>query len=334
MKEPSAALRAFRLVAEHASFTRAAEELNVTPSALSQTLVQLEENLQVRLLQRSTRHVGLTEAGRWLLERITGPLREIDAALEQTREQSGRPTGRLTVTSSRVAASAFIEPILPDFLRRYPEIVLDLRIERDLVDIIAAGIDAGIRLGEKIDRDMIRVSLAGVVRSVVVGAPSYLERHGRPAHPRDLATHNCIRVTSAVERQPLPWDFCEHGRQFEVAVTGSLITNDSALASRAALTGVGLRSALLVDVQEDIAAGRLESILEAWLPSYEGFFLYYSSRAQMPAKLRVFIDCVLEHARKSRPDRRASARPTGKSRRTPILARASSKDAGSGGSKH
>jgi DNA-binding transcriptional LysR family regulator len=300
MREPAAALRAFRLVAELASFTRAAEALDVTPSALSQALLQLEEHLDVRLLQRTTRRVGLTEAGRQLLERVAGPLSEIDAALEQTRQQSGRPAGRLTVTTSRIAASAFIEPILPEFFRLYPEITLDLRIERELVDVIGGGIDAGIRLGEKLERDMICVSLTGPIRSVVVAAPTYFHSHGRPAHPRDLATHNCIRVKSVAERQPVAWDFCDDGRWFDVEVGGSLITSDSAVALRAALNGVGLRHALQLDVEEHLAAGRLVSVLDAWLPPYEGFFLYYSSRAQIPPKLRVFIDCVLKHARRDR----------------------------------
>jgi len=300
MREPAAALRAFRLVAEHASFTRAAEVLDVTPSALSQTLVQLEEHLGARLLQRTTRRVGLTEAGRQLLDRIAAPLSEIDAALEHARQQSGRPAGRLTVTSPRVATSAFVEPILPEFFRLYPEITLDLRIENNLADVVGEGIDVGIRLGEKLERDMICVSLTGPMRSVVVAAPGYFRRRGRPMHPRDLAAHDCIQVRSAVERQPLPWDFCENGRWFDVEVGGKLITNDSALALRAALDGVGLRHAMLLDVQEHLAAGRLEGALEAWLPPYEGFFLYYSSRAQIPPKLRVFIDCVLEHARNDR----------------------------------
>ena len=300
MREPAVALRAFRLVAEHASFTRAAAALDVTPSALSQSLLQLEEHLGARLLYRTTRRVGLTEAGHQLLQRIAAPLSEIDAALEQTRLQSGRPTGRLTVTSSRVAASAFIEPILPAFFRLYPEIILDLHIERHLVDVIGEGIDAGIRLGEKLERDMICASLAGPVRSVVVAAPSYFHQHGRPEHPRGLADYDCIRVKSAGDRQPLPWDFCEDGHWFDVEVGGSLITNDSALALRAAINGVGLRHAMLLDVEEHLAAGRLESILEAWLPPYEGFFLYYSSRAHIPPKLRAFIDCVLEHAHKDR----------------------------------
>jgi len=300
MREPAAALRAFRLVAEHTSFTRAAAVLDVTPSALSQTLLQLERHLEVLLLQRTTRRVGLTEAGRQLLERIAAPLSEIDAALEQTRQQSGRPAGRLTVTSSRIAASAFIEPILPEFFERYPEIKLDLRVERHLADIITEGIDAGIRLGEKLERDMVCASLTRPIRSVVVATPTYFRRHGRPTHPRDLATHDCIRVKSAAERRPLAWDFCDDGRWFDFEVGGSLITNDSGLALRAALNGVGLRQALLIDVREHLAAGRLESALEEWLPPYEGFFLYYSSRAQMPAKLRAFIDCVLEHARRDR----------------------------------
>lgn len=298
MREPAAALRAFRLVAEHASFTRAAAVLDVTPSALSQMLLHLEEHLDARLLHRTTRRVGLTEAGRELLERIAAPLSEIDSALEQARRQSGRPAGRLTVTSPRVAASAFIEPALPEFFRLYPEITLDLRIENNLADVIGDGIDVGIRLGEKLERDMICVSLTGHVRSVVVGAPGYFRRRGRPTHPRDLADHDCIQLRFAANDSPHHWDFCQDGRWFNVAVGGSLITNDSALALRAALNGVGLRHAmLLLDVQEHLAAGRLESVLDAWLPPYQGFFLYYSSRAQIPRKSRVFIDCVLEHAR-------------------------------------
>jgi DNA-binding transcriptional LysR family regulator len=216
MKDTTTALRAFRLVAENASFTRAAAMLNLTPSALSQTLAQLEEHLDVRLLQRTTRRVGLTEEGRQLLERIARPLSEIEAALERTRQQNGQPSGRLTVTASRVAAYTFIEPILPDFLQRYPEIVLDLRIERHLADLVGEGIDVGIRMGEKLDRDMICVSLAAPLRGVIVAAPSYFQRHGRPVHPRDLATYKCIRVKSTPDRQPEAWEFCEDGRQFEV----------------------------------------------------------------------------------------------------------------------
>jgi DNA-binding transcriptional LysR family regulator len=301
MREPAAALRAFRLVGEHASFTRAAEMLKVTPSALSQTMSQLEEHLQVRLLQRTTRRVRLTEAGLQLLQRIAAPLAEIDAALEETRRQSDSPAGRLTITASRVAASAYIEPILTSFLLRYPDITLDVRIERRLVDVVAEGVDVGIRTGETVDRDMICVSLGGPVRQVIVGAPSYFEHHGRPAHPRELAAHSCIAVKSTADGRPSRWEFTEDGRRFEVEVAAGLITNDSALASRAALNGVGLRNAMLPDVQSELAAGRLVSVLDPWLPPQEGFFLFYPSSAQTPARLRVFIDCVVEHARSNRP---------------------------------
>jgi DNA-binding transcriptional LysR family regulator len=297
MRDPASALRAFRLVAELASFTRAAEVMSVTPSALSQVMLQLEEHLDVRLLQRTTRKVGLTEAGRRLLARIAAPLSEIDAALKEAQQQNDRPAGRLTVTTSHTASVAFIEPILPELFDRYPEITLDLRIERELVDIIGGGIDAGIRLGEKLDPDMISVSLSGPIRSVVVATPKYLDRHGRPKHPSDLVAHNCIRVKSVSGRQPAPWDFCEDSRWFEVEVGGGLITNDSAAALHATLSGIGVRHALQIDVEEHIAAGRLESVLNSWLPPYDGFFLYYTSRAQIPSKLRVFIDCVVKHAR-------------------------------------
>ena len=306
MRQPVAALRAFRLVAEHASFTRAAEVMDVTPSALSQLLLQLEEHLGLRLLQRTTRRVGLTEAGRELLERIAGPLSEIDSALEHARRNSGPPAGRLTITTCRIAASAFIEPILPEFFDLYPDITLELLIETELVSVIGEGIDAGIRLGEKLERDMICVALSGAIRSVAVATPNYFDRHGRPAHPRDLAAHNCIRVKSVSERQPAPWDFCDKGRWFDVEVGGSLITNDSATALRAALSGIGMRHALLLDVAEHLATGRLESVLESWLPPYDGFFLYYSSRAHMPSKLRVFVDRVLKHARRDEPGSKVS----------------------------
>lgn len=298
MRDPMAALRAFRLVAEKASFTRAAAALEITPSALSQTLSQLEAHLDVRLLQRTTRRVGLTEAGRQLLARVAAPLGEIDAALEEARAQSGRPAGRLTVTSSRVAASAFVEPILPEFLRRYPEITLDLRIESNLADVIGQGIDVGIRFGERLEQDMICISLSGPVRSVVVAAPDYFRRHGRPAHPRDLAAHNCLQVRSMGGPETVyRWDFCENGRWFQVDVGGNLISNDSGLATRAALAGVGLRQTMLVDVQKHLADGRLESVLDSWLPPFDDFFLYYPSRIHLPAKLRVFIDCLLERGR-------------------------------------
>ncbi len=218
---------------------------------------------------------------------------------------------RLSKPVSKVAGRRAV----PEFFGLYPEITLDLRIERDLVDVIGEGIDAGIRLGEKLERDMICVALSGSIRSVVVATPSYFDRHGRPTHPCDLATHNCIRVKSATGRRPVAWDFCEDDRWFDVEVRGSLLTNDSAAALRAALNGVGLRHALLLDVEEHLAAGRLQTALDAWLPPYEGFFLYYSSRAQIPSKLRVFIDCMLKHTRRDEHDSQASSSPRKERRR-------------------
>jgi DNA-binding transcriptional LysR family regulator len=285
----SGALRAFRLIAEHGAFTRAAAVLGVTPSALSQSVRQLEERLGVRLLQRTTRRVGLTDAGRELLARIEPALGAIDAALEDLRQRGGTPAGTLRVTVPQVAARALLQPLLAEFLATYPRIVLDLRVENTLTDLVGEGLDAGIRLGESLQRDMIAAPLGGKLRSVVVGAPAYFARHGRPQHPRDLAQHNCVRfrfASGAVYR----WEFARAGRWFEMAVEGNLIVNDNDVAIGAALDGFALHNAVEPLVRGWLADGRLESVLDAYLPPYEGFYVYYPSRQQMPPKLRVLID--------------------------------------------
>jgi DNA-binding transcriptional LysR family regulator len=290
MRDASAgALRAFRLIAEHGTFTRAAAVLGVTPSALSQALRQLEEHLGVRLLQRTTRRVGLSDAGRELLARVTPALGAIDAALEDVRQRGGDPAGTLRLTMPQIVVRSLLEPVLKDFLAAYPRITLDLRVENRLADLVGEGLDAGIRLGELVERDMIAVPLGGKLRSVVVGSPAYFARHGRPQHPRDLARHNCVSfrfASGAVYR----WEFARAGRWFEIAAGGNLMVNDAELALQAALAGIALHYAVEPLVRAALADGRLESVLDAFLPPFEGFYLYYPTRLQMPAKLRVFID--------------------------------------------
>src|SRR5579875_1632770 len=234
----SGALRAFHAIVRHGGFTAAARELEVTPSALSQTLKQFEKRLGVRLLQRTTRSVGLTEAGQALLARTAPALAEVDGAIEELRRHGEHPAGTL--------------------------------------------------------RDMVALPLGGLQRSVVVGSPDYIARHGKPKHPRDLRAHRCIRFRFRSGGPVYRWEFAEHGRWFELDVDGPLIANDLPLVVRAALDGVGLLHTMEVFVREHIATGRLVGVLEEWLPPYDGFYLYYPSRYQVPPKLRVFIDFLRE----------------------------------------
>jgi DNA-binding transcriptional LysR family regulator len=294
--DPTSTLRAFMLIARHGSFTRAAAELDVTASALSQTLRQLERHLGVRLLQRTTRRVGLTEAGREFLAQVTPALTAIDGAMETVRQHGERPAGTLRVTA---AMASILSRVVPDFLQAYPDITLDIRIETRLVDLVGEGYDAGIRLGECLDKDMVAVPLGGPLRSVVVGSPDYFARHRKPRHPRELQSHNCARFRFAGSGAIYHWEFFDKrggtgGRWFEIGVDGNLVINDNALMLAAARAGSVLAHLPEPIAAGDLAAGRLVSVLDAWLPPYDGLYLYYPSRFQVPPKLRVFIDFLRE----------------------------------------
>ncbi len=309
--DPTGALRAFRTIAMAGTFTRAAAELAVTPSALSQTLQHLERRLGVRLLQRTTRRVGLTEAGHQLLDRIAPALGEIDAALDAVRQHGERPAGLLRITVPQAVIAPLIEPLLADFLRAYPEIALDVEVSNRLTDLIAAGYDAGIRLGEMLDPGVIAVPLGRKQRSRIVGSPAYFAQAGRPRQPRDLAKHACIQFRFAPGNALYRWEFARAGRWFEMATAGRLIVNDVGLALRAAIDGAGLYYGLEPHVRDAVAAGRLETTLDSWLPPFDGFYLYYPSRRQMPLKLRVFIDFLRARAASpSRTPATASPRPS------------------------
>jgi len=289
------ALRAFRAIATHGSFTQAARELDVSASALSQTLRALETRLGVRLLQRTTRRVGLTEAGSEFLSRIAPALGAIDGAIEEMQNRSGRPTGLLRITVPPVAVPALIAPNLADFLRAYPDIRVDVRTDSSLADLVAEGLDAGIRLSEKLQPGMVALPLGGPQRSLVVGSPAYLKKHGTPKHPDELDGHNCIRFRFDSNGPVYRWEFAhpsgpQRGRWFETDVCGNLICNDAGLMMQALLDGVGLSHVMQYTVREQIERGRLVSVLGKWLPPYDGFFLYYPSRYQVPPKLRVFAE--------------------------------------------
>jgi DNA-binding transcriptional LysR family regulator len=295
------ALRAFRAIAEHGSFTRAAAALDVTASALSQTLQQLESQLGTRLLQRTTRRVGLTEAGGDLLKRIAPALTELDRAMDETRQHGDRARGTLRLTVPFIVSQWMIEPMLAEFMARWPDVRLDIHVDNGLTDLVAESFDAGIRLGERVERDMVAVPVSGPMRSVVVASPAYFKRHGRPENPKDLQNHNCIKFRLPSSGAIYRWEFAhrsgaQKGSWYEIAVDGSLTVNDFSLALRAALDGIGVTYLLDMSVRTIIDAGRLECVLEPWLPPFEGLYLYYPSRFQVPPKLRVFIDFVREWA--------------------------------------
>jgi DNA-binding transcriptional LysR family regulator len=285
-------LRAFVAVGELLSFSRAADALAVSPSALSQMVRGFEERVGVTLFNRTTRSVALTEAGENLFRRVRPAVSELGDAVGQVRRYRERPAGAVRVHSFRSAAEAYIEPILPAFTAAYPDVVLDVTLDDEVVDVVAGGYDAAIRIGEVIERDMIAVRLGAEMRQIAVASPEYLRVHGRPEHPRDLVRHRCIRWRWPGRPTPYAWEFFENGSWFEVAVDGPLIVNDKEMAVRAALRGVGIGFAVESTVADAIATGRLEPLLERWSAPFPGLFLCYPQQRRMAPALRVFIDAV------------------------------------------
>lgn len=293
---PLSAVVAFARVAHHASFTRAADDLGVSPSALSQTVRALEASMGVRLLHRTTRRVGLTEHGARFLARVGAGLAQIEAAFVDLDSVREVPAGKLRINVPRLAAERLVMPHLPAFLARYPQVEVELFVEPALADLVAGGFDAGIRLGECLARDMIAVPIGPLERQVIVATPDYFARHGQPQTPADLVEHACIvhRLSSG---RLMAWEFTRDGRDFEVAVNGRLVFNDAGLIGAAVRAGLGMGQAFEAGVADDIASGRLHSVLQDWQQPFAGFHLYYPAREQMAPKLRVFID----HLRQPRP---------------------------------
>ena len=283
------AVAAFARVAQRASFTRAAAELGVSPSALSQTLRALETRLGMRLLNRTTRRVGVTEAGAQFLQRVLPALEQLGAAFSELDELRGKPAGTLRISLPRLAMVTIIAPLLGEFCRAYPEIRLDLVADDRLVDLVGEGYDAGIRLGERLAQDMIAVRATRAQRLAVVGSPEYFRRNPRPLQPSDLHEHPCIRFrfSSGVIYR---WEFGRDGKDFEIDVDGPLICNDNGLMIAAARQGLGLTHIMEDLILHELESGELLRVLEDWCPPFPGFYLYYPSRAQMALKLRVFID--------------------------------------------
>jgi DNA-binding transcriptional LysR family regulator len=292
-----AEMSAFAAIAEQKSFAKAATLLGIGRSTLSQNLRSLEERLGVRLLNRTTRSVSLTEAGARLLARLRPALDEMAAAAAEAIDHRGAPSGLLRLVVQPPVSTFMIAPMLARFMRQYPAIQLDVAVIKMPGDIVQEGFDAGIRIGEQVERDMIAMRVMDEGRFLVVGSPDYLAHHPAPRTPRDLRDHDCIR-----NRLPngaiFGWDFHKNGRVVHAAVTGRLIVNDIELSIRAVLDGLGLAYLLRDYIAADLAAGRLLPVLEDWTPSMSGFFLYHSSRRRMTAPLQAFIAFIKDEARR------------------------------------
>jgi DNA-binding transcriptional LysR family regulator len=291
---PFPQLQAFLTVARLRSFSSAARELGVSRSAVSHAVRQLEEKVRVVLLARTTRSVSLTEPGRRLVEAAGPGIGQALAALANVAAQPGEAVGRLRLSAPRMAVPFVINPVLPTFRARHPRVEVEAVIEDRFVDIVAEGYDAGVRLSEAIERDMVQVRLTDAFRFVVVGAPTYLQRHGTPQRPEDLLRHECITFRSQTTGALYAWEL-ERGRKaWRVPVRGGVVTGEGQVMLSLAESGTGLTYAFEPEVREQLRTGRLKIVLEAYAPTVPGFFLYFPSRAQRSPALRLFVDAARE----------------------------------------
>lgn len=285
-------LAAFAMVAKERSFTKAGAKLGVSQSALSQTIKALEERLKLRLLTRTTRSVAPTEAGVRLLETIAPRFEEIEAEITALGELRGKPAGTIRITAGEHAAIAALQPALRRFLPDHPDIKVEIIVDYGLVDIVAAGYDAGVRLGEQVAKDMIAVRIGPEMRMAVVGSPAYFKRYGVPEAPQDLTSHNCIASRLPTYGGLFPWGLEKDGREVKVRGEGQLVFNSLALRLNSALDGLGLAYLPEDQAIPHIRAGRLIRVLEDWCPPFPGYHLYYPSRRHFSPALSVLVDVL------------------------------------------
>jgi DNA-binding transcriptional LysR family regulator len=285
-------LTAFVTIADKLSFRAAAARLGVTPSALSHTMRQLEERLGVRLLNRTTRSVSLTDAGLRLLERLRPAVDQVAGALEDLNQERQRPFGRLRIHATPVAAAAVIAPVWGRFLATYPDVHLEVCVDEATVDLVAMGFDAGIGPRDRAAADMTAVRVIGPMKVAVVGAPTYFARRRPPHTPDDLASHTCVEYRRRANATVLEWPLERNGKSRRISVNGRVMVNSPELAVRAAVDGLGIAYTLEALAEPFLRSGQLVRVLEDWSPSFEGFFLFYPGRRQVPAALRAFIDMI------------------------------------------
>lgn len=283
----------FLEIAKHRSFRRAGLEVGVSTSALSHAIRGLEERLGVRLLNRTSRSVTLTAAGEALQAAIAQPFEHIGQALDVVNRFRDAPLGRVRLSVPNDAADHLIAPVMAAFVERYPDVEIEISVSNRLIDVIDSGFDAGIRYGGTVPEDMVAQRLSADIRWIVVAAPAYLERFGEPAHPNDLLSHRCIRIRIG-DDSIYRWEFERGEEHLAIAAPGSLIVDDGRLGLAAARDGVGLMYVAHTMVRSELASGALRAVLSDWAAVSGGYHIYYSSRRQVPAAVRLFIDLVRE----------------------------------------
>ena len=297
MEADLAGITVFVNVAEARSFRVASERLGVTRSAVSQAIRRLEERIGVALVQRTTRSVHLTEAGERLYRAVSPALEDVSTAIKAVGELRDQPSGMLRLTVSSIAEQFLSGSLLAGFLAAYPDIRLDITVTDEEFDIVAEGFDAGVRLGEVIEQDMIALPVSDEQRQMVMASPDYLARHEAPAHPRDLPKHHCIGWRPSPQVAPYRWEFTESGRDFAVDVNPRVTTNDMRVMIRLACAGAGLTFGMEETFRPYIASAELIPLLEKFCPPFPGFYLYYPTRRNVPLKLRVLINYLHQRRR-------------------------------------
>lgn len=290
-----AELDAVLMIARRGKFRTAALELGMSTTALSNAVGKLEGTLGVRLFNRTTRSVSLTEAGRAFVAQVAPAVQDIHDAMDAARSQQTTPSGTLRINAFPTAAREIFAQLVLPFLSAHPQVHIDIVTEGRLVDVVADGFDFGVRSAHLVPVDMIAIPVGSARRNVVVGAPAYLEAYGTPKAPQDLAGHSCLRVrlpNGAIYR----WPFEKDGQSVQVDVEGSLTLDEASLARAAAVAGLGLTLAMESDVLEDIEAGRLVRVLEDWTPRLSPLSLYYPSRRNPTAAFKAFVDFARQHA--------------------------------------
>ncbi|OBZ95627.1 LysR family transcriptional regulator [Pararhizobium polonicum] len=285
-------LAVFIAVAEEGSFTRAAAKLGLSQSALSYAVRMLEERLKVRLLSRTTRSLSLTDAGERLLNGLRPAFDHIDSELAALTALHDKPAGTIRITTFRHAAKTVLWPVLAKLLPDYPDISVEINLEEGLTDIVAGRFDAGIRLGEQVQKDMVAVKVGPDLRMAVVGSPSYFAKHKPPETPRDLGDHRCTSYRQTTAGGLFAWEFERDGVELEVRVNGPLVLNDGEMLEAAALDGLALACTFESQVAHHISAGRLVRVLEDWCPPFAGYHLYYPSRKQHTPAFAILLEAL------------------------------------------
>ncbi|MFQ6161248.1 LysR family transcriptional regulator [Sinorhizobium meliloti] len=290
-------LEAAVAIARRGTFRAASIDLGISTTALSHTIGRLESALGVRLFNRTTRSVSLTDAGRLFIQHVAPSLQDLHAALETVREQRETPSGTIRINAAPFAARAIISPLVLEFLRRYPDMNVDIVTEGRMIDIVRDGFDLGVRVAGLVPTDMIAVSLGRPQRHAVVGSPAYFERHCVPVVPPDLLTHKCIRVRLP-DGSTYRWRFEKDGEQVQIDVEGQISLDEASLTRAAVLAGAGIGYLFEQDILPEIKTGRVIRVLEDWTPPYPGLCLYYPGRRNLSAGVRAFLELARELARR------------------------------------